>query len=71
MALGDAYSAKARYAIRSYGKYLMALSQGELMPFHPEELRFVAVVNGEQVPKDDAEKGWLRFLREHPEFQGD
>lgn len=69
--LGDAYSAKAQYAIRSYGKYLMALSQDRLKPFHPEELRFVAVVNGEKAPKDDAEKGWLRFLREHPEFKDD
>jgi uncharacterized protein YifE (UPF0438 family) len=49
----------------------MALSQDRLMPLHPEEVRFVAVVNGEQGPKDDAEKGWLRFLREHPEFKDD
>jgi uncharacterized protein YifE (UPF0438 family) len=69
--LGEAYSAKAQYAIRSYGKYLMALSQDRLMPLHPEEVRFVAVVNGEQAPKDDAEKGWLRFLREYPEFRDD
>ena len=66
--LGDAYSATAKHEIRSYGKYLMALSEGRLLPVHPEEVRFVAVVKGEQAPKDDAEKGWLRFLHEYPEF---
>lgn len=69
--LGNDYSALAQYSIRNYGKYLMALSNGELTPFHPEEERFIAVVNGEKTPRDDAEKGWLRFLSEHPEFRDD
>jgi len=69
--LGDAYSAIAQYSIHNYGKYLMALTNGELTTFHPEEERFIAVVNGEKSPRDDAEKGWLRFLSEYPEFKGD
>jgi len=69
--LGEAYSPSAQYAIRSYGKYLMALTKGTITPFHPEEERFIAVVNGEKTPRDDAEKGWLRFLSEHPEFKDD
>lgn len=69
--LGDAYSPKAQYSIHNYGKYLMALTMGTLTPFHPEEERFTAVVNGETSPRDDAEEGWLRFLSEYPEFRDD
>jgi len=69
--LGDEYPALAQYSIHNYGKYLMALTNGELTTFHPEEERFIAVVKGEKSPRDAAEKGWLRFLREHPEFRGD
>ena len=69
--LGDEYSPLAQYSIHNYGKYLMALTNGALTTFHPEEERFIAVVNGEKSPRDGAEKGWLRFLKEHPEFRGD
>lgn len=67
--LGDVYSPLAQYSIHNYGKYLMALTKGTLTIFHPEEERFIAVVNGEKSPKDDAEKGWLRFLSEYPEYK--
>ena len=69
--LGEVYSPTAKYVIRSYGKYLMALTKGTLIPFHSEEERFVAVVNGKKTPRDDAEEGWLRFIREYPEFKDD
>lgn len=65
----DAYPAKAMYAINQYGKYLMALSTGRLLPEHPVEIRFVAMVNGEVRPGNDSEKGWLRFYRDHPELK--
>jgi len=71
VALGDEYSQIAQYSIHHYGKYLMALTNGTITLFHPEEERFVAVINGEKAPRDDAEKGWLRFIREHPEFKGE
>jgi hypothetical protein len=69
--LGAEYSPKAQHSIRYYGKYLMALSNGTLATFHPEEVRFINVVNGKKQPRDDAEKGWLRFLREYPELNSD
>ena len=69
VALGDAYSPTTQYAIHTYGKYLMALTKGTVIPFHPEEKRFIAVVNGEKTPRDDVEEGWLRFLSEYPEFK--
>jgi pimeloyl-ACP methyl ester carboxylesterase len=69
--LGDEYSPMARYWIRNYGRYLMALTKGTYVPYHPEEEHFIAVVNEETKPRDDADEGWLRFLREHPEFRAD
>lgn len=69
--LGEAYPPTAQYAIRNYGRYLMALTKGTVTPFHPEEERFIAVVNGRERPRDDAEEGWLRFINEYPEFKGD
>jgi pimeloyl-ACP methyl ester carboxylesterase len=69
--LGAEYSPKAQHSIRYYGKYLMALSNGTLATFHPEEVRFINVVNGKKQPRDDAEKGWLRFLSEYPELNSD
>jgi len=66
---GEDYSPEAQHVIRSYGKYLMALTKGRLTPQHPEEERFIAVVNGKKAPRDKAEKDWLKFVREHPELQ--
>lgn len=71
MPLGEAYSPMAQYVIRTYGKYLMALTKGTITPFHPEEERFIAVVKGEKAPRDDVEKSWLKFVSEHPEFKND
>ncbi len=66
--LGDEYSLLAQYWIHNYGKYLMAMTNGKYVPYHPEEERFIAVVKGEETPRDDADKGWLRFLNEYPDF---
>lgn len=70
VALGDAYSAEAKYLIRNVGIYLMALTDGRFEPLYDEEERFMAVVNGKKSPRSDIEKGWLRFLAEYPEFRG-
>ena len=67
--LGEAYPPVAQYSIHNYGKYLMALTNGSITTFHPEEERFIAVVNGKKSPRNDAEKGWLKFLSEYPEFK--
>ena len=69
--LGEEYAPIARYWISNYGKYLLAMTNGTYIPYHPEEERFIAVVNGEKAPRDDADKGWLRFLEEYPELAGE
>ena len=69
--LGEAYSPVSRYIIRTYGKYLMALTKGNITPFHPEEEHFIAVVKGEKTPRNDEERSWLKFISEYPEFKED
>jgi hypothetical protein len=67
--LGEDYPPLAQYSIHHYGHYLMALTNGTVSTFHPEEERFIAVVNGKKNPQNEAEKGWLKFLDEYPEFK--
>lgn len=67
--LSDDYSALDRFAIRTYGKYWMAISNGTLKPFYDEQEDFVKVVRGEVPARSDLEKSWLRFMREYPEFR--
>ena len=69
--LGEPYSPLSRHMIKTYGKYLMALTRGSLTPFHPEEERFMAVTRGEELPKTEEERLWLRFINEYPEFLED
>jgi len=67
--LDEAYSPVIQYYIHNYGKYLMALSEGTVTTFHPEEERFMDVVKGIKPPRDKDEQAWLRFLREYPELR--
>lgn len=66
--LGGDYSPLMQYAIRSMGRYLVALGQGEIKPFDEDQEHFVRVVRGEARPTTAVEEGWMRFLREHPEL---
>ncbi len=66
--LSDGYSPVGRYVIHSLGKYWMAVSQGDLKPFFPEQERFLRVVKGEEPPKYEVVKDWLRFLMEYPDL---
>ena len=71
VALGDAYSPVTQYMIRYLGKYVMALTNRTVMPIDPDQEHFIAVVNGEKTARSDLEKGWIRFVREHPELRED
>jgi pimeloyl-ACP methyl ester carboxylesterase len=71
MTLGEAYSPTVQYMIRSFGKYVMALTKGTIIPIDSEQERFIAVANGEKTPRTDLEKSWLKFISEHPEFKDD
>jgi len=67
--LGDGYSPRTRYMIRSIGVYLMALTNGTLVPFHPEEQNFIDVVNGTRPPGNEYQTAWLKFLGEYPDLR--
>ena len=67
--LDDSYSPIVKYVISSIGKYLMALTTGELKPCFPYQDHFVQVVNGETKADTEFEKGWLKFMKEFPELQ--
>ena len=68
--LNNNYSPIVKFVIHNHGKYWMALSNGTLQPFYKEQEDFVKIVRGEvEVPAEsDLVKGWLRFMREYPEF---
>jgi len=67
--LSHDYSPIDKYIIHNYGKYWMAITNGALKPFYKEQENFVKVVKGEAPAKHDVVKGWLKFMREYPEFR--
>ena len=69
--LSDDYSPIGQHIIHSVGRYWMAVSNGTLKPFFPEQERFLRVIKGEETPKYEPVKDWLRFLKEYPEIDRD
>ncbi len=66
--LSDDYGPIVQYFIRYYGKYTMAITNGTLKPFYPEQEDFLRVARGEAPPTNEVEKGWLKFMKEYPEI---
>lgn len=66
--LSDEYSPIDKYIIHNYGKYWNAVGNGTLPPFYEEQEQFVRVVRGEEPAESEILKGWLRFMREYPEY---
>ena len=69
--LTDDYSPASQYIIHSLGRYWMAVSNGTLKPFFPEQERFLRVIKGEESPRYEVVEDWLRFLKEYPEIDRD
>jgi hypothetical protein len=69
--LTDDYSPLSQYVVRSMGRYWMAVSNGTLKPFFPEQERFLRVIKEEETPKYELVKDWLRFLKEYPDIDRD
>ena len=67
---GD-YSPHSQYIIHSLGKYWMAVSNGTLKPFLPEQERFLRALSGEEPPEHEVIEGWIRFLKEYPDLGRD
>ncbi len=66
--LGDSYDPVTKYVVQNMGKYVFALVNGELEPFHPLQRQFIQVIKGEIAPSTTLEKEWLLFIEEHPEI---
>ena len=66
--LGEAYGARERHALETYGRYLRALANGALAPIHPEQRHFVAVTQGTATPTNDFESAWLKFRADYPDL---
>ncbi len=70
--LSDDYSPISQHIIHSVGKYWMAVSNGTLKPFFPEQEEFLRVIKGEDPPpKFGVITDWLRFLKEYPDIDRD
>ena len=66
--LSDDYSPLVQYFIQYYGKCTMAVINGTLKPFYPEQEDFLKVVRGEAPATTEVEKGWMKFMSEFPEI---
>ncbi len=66
--LSDDYAPISQYVIHSLGRYWMAVSNGTLKPFFPEQERFLRVIKGEESPKYEIVEDWLKFIKEYPEI---
>ena len=66
--LSDEYSPIVKFVIHNYGKYWMAITNGTLKPFYPEQEDFMKVIRGEEPATFEVVKGWLKFISEYPEI---
>lgn len=66
--LSEAYTARERFLLDTYGRYLHAMAHGVLQPLYPEQRHFIAVAHDRAVPENDAESAWLKFRSDHPEL---
>jgi len=66
--LSNDYSQMDKHIIHNFGKYWMVVATGVLKPFYEDQELFVKIVRGEEPAEYDVVKGWLKFMREYPEF---
>ncbi len=66
--LSDDYTPMDQYVIHNLGKYWMAVTKGTLKPYFQDQVDFIKAVRGEAPAKHEVVNGWLRFIREFPEF---
>jgi pimeloyl-ACP methyl ester carboxylesterase len=66
--LSDDYSPIVQFIVHNYGKYWMAVTNGTLKPFFPEQENFMRVIRGEVPATYAVVKGWLKFMSEYPEI---
>ncbi len=63
---GPGYSAKERYLLGEYARYMDALESGQLAPLEASQTHFVEACRGQKKPETEIEELWLRFNRDFP-----
>jgi pimeloyl-ACP methyl ester carboxylesterase len=67
--LNDTYSDMDKYFVRTLGKFMALLANGTLDPLgEPTLEHFVAVAQGRETASTDAEKAWLKFSHDYPDY---
>ena len=66
----EGYSPTSQHIIRVMGKYLAALTTGEITPLTASLQQFTEVAKGQKSASSRIEKDWLKFIREYPELVG-
>ena len=67
--LNDTYSDMDKYFVRTLGKFMALLANGTLDPLgEPTLEHFVAVAQGREAASTDAEKAWLKFSYDYPDY---
>lgn len=66
LALGPHYSRIEAHLVRHIGRYMDALVDGTIRPFHPVQEHFLQVCRGEKSARYPAESAWLKLQRDFP-----
>ena len=61
------YSPRLQHAIQNIGKYVIALADGDIQPFHPKQKVFLRVLEGEAGVGSAIDKEYARFVLEYRE----
>ena len=56
------------YFIRTYGRFIRALAQNKIKPANEDQRHFLDVIQGKREPDYDAEKAWLMFVADYPNW---
>ena len=67
---GHDYSPMEAYFVRYIGRYMDALVEGRLQPFHPAQARFVAACRGQRPASLPVERAWLKLDKDLPGRHG-
>lgn len=66
--LSNKYDPKTQHLISYSGKYILKLINGRIVPFYPEQVKFVRAVQGKEKATLHIEKEFIRLISEYPEL---
>lgn len=66
--LSDQYSPITQYFIHTIGKYLVLMAKGYISPVNAAQSHFISVLNKEELPMSEEEKGIVMFMQNYPDL---